>query len=68
MASETELLRRAIAIGEELVRISDSVNQPLASVHIATGLDILRAHADLRDILGLSRTVDMLSEAPGHDG
>jgi hypothetical protein len=28
----------------------------------------LRAHADLRDILGLSRTVDMLSEAPGHDG
>ena len=66
MASEIELLRRAIAIGEELVRISDSVDQPLASVHIATGLDILRAHTDLLAVL-LSRTADMQSaaRAPG---
>jgi hypothetical protein len=62
-----ELLRRAIAIGDELVKISDSVKQPLASVHIATGLDILRAHAQLREKLELSRTADMPSAAPGHD-
>lgn len=51
MASETELLRRAIAIGNELVRISDTVRQPLAAVHIQHGLDMLRAHAELLESL-----------------
>ena len=66
MASEIDLLRRAIAIGEELVKISDTVRQPLASVHIATGLDILRAHAELRESL-LNRTEDTPSSVPARD-
>lgn len=62
MASDIELLRRAIAIGEELVRISDAIRQPVASVHIQTGIDILRAHAALSE--SLSRTADTPSEVP----
>jgi hypothetical protein len=50
--SETDQLRRAIELGEELLRITDAIGQPLAAVHIASGLDILNALAERE----LSRT------------
>ena len=43
----TALLAQAIAIGRELVRICDAVDQPVAGNHIALGLDLLLAHCDL---------------------
>ncbi|MEI9928818.1 MAG: hypothetical protein WDN44_15455 [Sphingomonas sp.] len=41
-----EELRRAIALGESLIRITDSLDQSLASVHISMALDILRAQTE----------------------
>jgi hypothetical protein len=46
VVADRETLNRAIAMGEELIRLSDAVGQSLASVHIHTGVEILRAHAE----------------------
>lgn len=60
---ESELLQRAIANGRELVRIVDAIDQPLAGIYIGTGIDILKAHADLYAELALS-TLQDTSEVP----
>ncbi|MEP9357435.1 hypothetical protein [Sphingomonas sp. KR3-1] len=66
IAHEIELCRRAIAIGEELIRVAESVGQPLAAVHIGTGIDILSAHVDLAEMVSTSPdmrgAIDRLSE------
>jgi hypothetical protein len=54
LSHETELLHRAIAIGEELIRISDAAGQSLASVHIHTGVEMLRAHVERTEAAALS--------------
>jgi hypothetical protein len=51
---EIEPLRRAIALGEELIRISDDAGQSLASVHIHTGVEMLRAHVERTEAAALS--------------
>jgi hypothetical protein len=40
------------------VRITDAIDQPLAGVHIGTGIDILEAHADLSAELAFSMPPD----------
>lgn len=40
-----DLLRRAIGIGENMIRIADAVGQPLAGNYFSIGLDILRRAA-----------------------
>lgn len=41
-----DLLRRAIEIGENMIRIADAVNQPVAGNYFSIGLDILRGAAE----------------------
>ena len=50
MSDKDELLaaaEAAIRIGHQLVRICDSLGQPVAGNHIMMALDILSAHTDL---------------------
>lgn len=44
-----ELLRQAIAIGENMIRIADAIDQPLAGNYFSIGLDILRRAAGEED-------------------
>ena len=37
-----ELLRRAIALGEELVRLADDLGEAVAGNHICQGLEMMR--------------------------
>lgn len=37
-----DLLKQAIAIGENMIRIADAIGQPLAGNYFSIGLDILR--------------------------
>lgn len=40
-----ELLRRAVALGEELVRLADDLGYAIAGNHICHGVEMMRAHA-----------------------
>ncbi|PXA96586.1 hypothetical protein DMC47_17260 [Nostoc sp. 3335mG] len=51
MLAEKELLDRALTLGEEVLALSDAAGQSLASVHIHTGLEILRAQAATLDVV-----------------
>lgn len=37
-----ELLARAIALGDELVRLADDLGQSIAATHICQGLEMMR--------------------------
>ncbi|MBB4153444.1 hypothetical protein GGQ80_001346 [Sphingomonas jinjuensis] len=37
-----ELLHRAIALGEELVRLADDLGEPVAGNHICQGIEMMR--------------------------
>ncbi len=63
MPEETALVMRAIAIGRELVRVCDSVGQPIAGTHITLGLELLSAHCELATDLMLRD----LGEIAPHD-
>ncbi|MDF7776521.1 hypothetical protein P1X14_14795 [Sphingomonas sp. AOB5] len=54
MPHEIESLRRAIALGEEVIRISDAAGQSLASVHIHMGVEMIRAHVERAEAAALS--------------
>ena len=47
---ELVLARRAIEIGEQLVRICDTMGQPEAGNHIVTGLEIMRVAVQLGEL------------------
>ncbi|MEN3749702.1 hypothetical protein TPR58_21190 [Sphingomonas sp. HF-S3] len=49
MLNEKEMLDRAVTLGQEVLALSDAAGQSLASVHIHTGLEILRTHASAID-------------------
>lgn len=37
-----ELLHRAIALGDELVRLADDLGEPVAGNHICQGIEMMR--------------------------
>ena len=41
-----ELMRRAVALGEELVRLADDLGHSIAGNHICQGVEMMRAHAE----------------------
>ncbi|HVF92930.1 MAG TPA: hypothetical protein VM900_01305 [Sphingomonas sp.] len=41
-----ELMRRAVALGDELVRLADDLGQPVAGNHICQGVELMRAYAE----------------------
>ena len=41
-----ELLLRAVEIGENLIRIADTLDEDLAANYISAGLELLRARAE----------------------
>lgn len=41
-----ELMRRAVALGEELIRLADDLGHPIAGNHICQGVELMRAHAE----------------------
>lgn len=43
---ENELIHRTTSIAEELVRLCDTIGQPLAAAHISAGIDALRAASE----------------------
>lgn len=43
-----ELLRRAIALGDELLRLTDDLGQLSAGNHISHGVEIMRADLERR--------------------
>lgn len=51
MLAEKELLDRALTLGEEVLALSDAAGQSLASVHIHTGLELLRTQAATLDMM-----------------
>lgn len=53
ISSAAALLLRAIAIGENVVRIADDLGEDVAADQIATGLGILRLRATLALDLGV---------------
>ena len=59
------LLTQAIEIGRQLVRICDSVDQPIAGNHIALGLDLLLAHRDLASELASGDSREIAADQLG---
>ena len=43
-----ELLRRAVALGDELVRLADDLGMPLAGTHVCQGVEMMREEAERR--------------------
>lgn len=41
-----DLLLRAVALGEELMRLSDDLQMPVAGLHICQGVEMLRDEAE----------------------
>jgi len=41
-----ELLHRAVALGEELMRLSDDLGLSVAGLHICQGIELMRDEAD----------------------
>ena len=41
-----ELMRRAVALGEELIRLADDLGLSIAGIHICQGVEMMRAHAE----------------------
>lgn len=41
-----ELMRRAVALGEELIRLADDLGHPIAGNHICQGVEMMRAQAE----------------------
>ncbi len=41
-----ELLHRAVALGEELMRLSDDLDMAVAGLHICQGVEMLRDEAE----------------------
>ena len=41
----SELVRRAVALGEELIRLADDLGHPVAATHICQGVEMMRRHA-----------------------
>ncbi|WP_267394663.1 MULTISPECIES: hypothetical protein [unclassified Sphingomonas] len=41
-----ELLRRAVALGEELMRLADDLGYSIAGNHISQGVEMMRDEAD----------------------
>lgn len=41
-----ELLHRAVALGEELMRLSDDLNLAVAGLHICQGVEMMREEAE----------------------
>jgi hypothetical protein len=41
-----ELMRRAVALGEELIRLADDLGLSIAGNHICQGVEMMRAHAE----------------------
>jgi hypothetical protein len=41
-----ESLRRAVALGEELMRLADDLGMPVAGLHICQGVEMMRDEAD----------------------
>lgn len=41
-----ELMRRAVALGEELVRLADDLGLSIAGNHICQGVEMMRAQAE----------------------
>ncbi len=41
-----ELLHRAVALGEELMRLSDDLNLTVAGLHICQGVEMMREEAE----------------------
>jgi hypothetical protein len=41
-----ELMRRAVALGEELVRLADDLGHAIAGNHISQGVEMMRARAE----------------------
>lgn len=44
-----ELLRRAIALGEELVKLADDLGHGLAGTHLCQGVELMRAEIERYD-------------------
>lgn len=47
-----ELMRRAVALGEELIRLADDLGHPVAGNHICLGVELMRARAEAAGMLG----------------
>ena len=45
-AIRQELLRRAVALGDELVRLADDLDMALAATHVCQGVEMMREEAD----------------------
>ena len=41
-----ELMRRAVALGEELIRLADDLGLSIAGNHICQGVEMMRAQAE----------------------
>jgi len=41
-----ELLHRAVALGEELMRLADDLDLPVAGLHICQGVEMMRDEAE----------------------
>jgi len=41
-----ELLHRAVALGEELMRLADDLNMSVAGLHICQGVEMMRDEAE----------------------
>ncbi|USU04734.1 hypothetical protein NF700_15070 [Sphingomonadaceae bacterium OTU29MARTA1] len=41
-----ELLHRAVALGEELIRLSDDLDLAVAGLHICQGVEMMREEAE----------------------
>ncbi|GAA0677285.1 hypothetical protein GCM10009102_32420 [Sphingomonas insulae] len=41
-----ELLLRAVALGEELMRLADDLDLAVAGLHVCQGVEIMREEAD----------------------
>lgn len=41
-----ELLLRAVALGEELMRLADDLDLSVASLHVCQGVEMMREEAD----------------------
>lgn len=53
--TESDMLQRLVKVGEGLAKMCNQVDQPPAASYILAGLDLLRASADLTEIMEQDR-------------
>lgn len=46
-----ELLHRAVALGDELIRLADDLGLAVAGLHVCQGVEIMREEAERVDTL-----------------